>query len=208
MTRRLASIDKLRFGSLKVRITVLYAGLFAAILAVIVVIAGNGLARFAESNATRDLQANARVFDELLDLRARQMRGSADVLSRDFGFREAVATQDGATIDSALASLKSRSRTDAAFVVGLDGTLLASGDARIPSAEALWYPLDEGREKGIIRVGDRLALAAASPIEAPDLIGWLVLAQPLDRTELDGWPSSPPSMWRRRSHRPIACPRG
>ena len=185
MTRRLASIDKLRFGSLKVRITVLYAGLFAAILAVIVVIAGNGLARFAESNATRDLQANARVFDELLDLRARQMRGSADVLSRDFGFREAVATQDGATIDSALASLKSRSRTDAAFVVGLDGTLLASGDARIPSAEALWYPLDEGREKGIIRVGDRLALAAASPVEAPDLIGWLVLAQPLDRAELE-----------------------
>ena len=185
MTRRLASIDKLRFGSLKVRITVLYAGLFAAILAVIVVIAGNGLARFAEANATRDLQANARVFDELLDLRARQMRGSADVLSRDFGFREAVATQDGATIDSALASLKSRSRTDAAFVVGLDGTLLASGDARIPSAEALWYPLDEGREKGIIRVGDRLALAAASPVEAPDLIGWLVLAQPLDRAELE-----------------------
>ena len=185
MTRRLASIDKLRFGSLKVRITVLYAGLFAAILAVIVVIAGNGLARFAEANATRDLQANARVFDELLDLRARQMRGSADVLSRDFGFREAVATQDGATIDSALASLKSRSRTDAAFVVGLDGTLLASGDARIPSAEALWYTLDEGREKGIIRVGDRLALAAASPVEAPDLIGWLVLAQPLDRAELE-----------------------
>ena len=185
MTGTLANMDKLRFGSLKVRITVLYAGLFAAVLAVIVVIAGNELDRFAEANATRDLQANARVFDELLDLRARQMRGSADVLARDFGFREAVATQDGATIDSALASLKSRSKTDAAFVVGLDGTLLASGDARIPSAEALWYPLDEGREKGIIRVGDRLALAAASPVEAPDLIGWLMLAQPLDRAELE-----------------------
>lgn len=179
------SIDKLRFGSLKARITVLYAGLFAAILGMIVIIAGEGLARFAEANATRDLQANARVFDELLNLRARQMRGSADVLSRDFGFREAVATQDGATIDSALASLKSRSRTEAAFVVGLDGTLLASGDARIISAEALWNPLDQGREKGIIRLGDRLALAAASPVKAPDLIGWLVLAQPLDRDELE-----------------------
>jgi diguanylate cyclase (GGDEF)-like protein len=185
MSGRRASIDRLRFGSLKARITVLYAGLFAAILAIIVLIAGNGLVRFAEANATRDLQANARVFDELLDLRARQMRGSADVLSRDFGFREAVATRDGATIDSALASLKSRSRAHAAFVVGLDGTLLASGDAPIPSAEALWYPLSEGREKGIIRIGDRLALAAASPVEAPDLIGWLVLAQPLDRAELE-----------------------
>ena len=125
------------------------------------------------------------MFDELLDLRAAQMRSSADVLSRDFGFRAAVATRDGATIDSALASLKSRSGTAAAFVVGLDGTLLASGDTRIASAEALWYPLDEGRQKGVIRLGDRLALAAASTIEAPDLIGWLVLAQPLDGAEMD-----------------------
>ena len=185
MNTRLRDILALRFGSLKLRIAVLYAGLFAVVLGTIVVIAVTGLSRFGEANAARDLAANARVFDELLDMRARQMRGSADVLSRDFGFREAVATQDSPTIDSALASLKSRSHTEAAFVVGLDGTLLASGDARIPSPEALWGPLDQGQQRGIIRIGGKLALAAASPIEAPDLIGWLVLAQPLDRAELD-----------------------
>lgn len=178
-------VDKLRFGSLGLRIAVLYAGLFAIVLAVILFIAGSGLGRFAEASATRDLQANTRVFGELLDLRARQMRGAADVLARDFGFREAVATGDGATIDSALESLKARSRANAAFVVGADGTLLASGDQRIVSPEALWEPLDEGRERGMIRVGDKLALAAAAPIETPDLVGWLVLAQPLDKSELE-----------------------
>jgi diguanylate cyclase (GGDEF)-like protein len=177
--------DKMRFGSLGLRIAILYAGLFAAVLAVILVLAGGGLARFGEASATRDLEANSRVFGELLDLRARQMRGAADVLARDFGFREAVATDDGATIDSALTSLKARSRADAAFVVGLDGTLLASGDTRIVAPEALWNPLDEGRERGMIRVGGKLALAAAAPIETPDLVGWLVLAQPLDKSELD-----------------------
>ncbi len=181
MIRRLKS---LRFGSLKLRIAVLYAGLFALVLATIVAIAGSGLTRFGEDSATRDMAANARVFDEIIDLRARQMRGSADVLSRDFGFREAVATEDSPTIDSALESLKARSRTHAAFVVGLDGTLLASGDARVSSPESLWYRLDEGQQHGIIRIGDQLSLAAASPIEAPDLIGWLVLAQPLDKAEL------------------------
>lgn len=185
MTSALNVVDKLRFGSFGLRIAVLYAGLFAMVLAVILFIAGSGLARFAEASATRDLQANTRVFGELLDLRARQMRGAADVLARDFGFREAVATADAATIDSALDSLKARSRADAAFVVGIDGTLLASGDERIGAPEALWEPLDEGRERGMIRVGDKLALAAAAPIETPDLVGWLVLAQPLDKSELD-----------------------
>lgn len=185
MTSALNVVDKLRFGSFGLRIAVLYAGLFAIVLAVILFIAGSGLARFAEASATRDLQANTRVFGELLDLRARQMRGAADVLARDFGFREAVATADAATIDSALDSLKARSRADAAFVVGIDGTLLASGDERIGAPEALWEPLDEGRERGMIRVGDKLAQAAAAPIETPDLVGWLVLAQPLDKSELD-----------------------
>ena len=185
MTRALRTFDALRFGSLKLRIASLYAGLFALVLAVVVAVAGNGLSRFGEASATRDLQSNARVFDEILDLRARQLRRSADVLSRDFGFREAVATNDAITIDSALESLKSRSDANAAFVIGIDGSLLASGDARIANPDALWYPLDEGQRRGIIAVGEELALAAASPVEAPDTIGWLVLAQPLNRTELE-----------------------
>jgi len=178
-------IDALRFGSLKLRIAVLYAGLFALVLAATALIADQGLSRFGENSAARDMEANARVFDEILTLRASQMRGSADVLARDFGFREAVATGDGATIGSALESLKSRSRSDAAFVVGLDGSLVAAGDARIGSTEAMWSALDEGRQRGIIPVGGQLSLAAASPIMSPDLTGWLVLAQPLDRAELD-----------------------
>ena len=185
MSARLLSFDALRFGSLKLRIAVLYAGLFALVLAVVVIIAVDGLSRFGENSAARDMNSNARVFDEILELRSRQMRGSADVLARDFGFREATATRDAPTIESALESLQMRSRTDAAFVLELDGSMLAQADASIASPEALWYALDEGTQHGIIRLGDELALAAAAPIEAPDLIGWLVLAQPLDAAELD-----------------------
>lgn len=175
----------LRFGSLKLRIAVLYAALFAAVLAIIMVIVGQGVARFAENSAERDLSANARVFDEILDLRARQMRGSADVLSRDFGFREAIATNDRATIASALESLRDRSQSRAAFVIGYDGSLIGTSDTSSLSAETLWGPLDSGKERGVIRLDDTIALAAASPIEIPDLVGWLVLAAPLDRTEMD-----------------------
>ena len=184
MTGALRSIDQLRFGSLKVRIAALYALLFAAVLAIVMITVGQGIERFGERSASRDLTANARVFDEILELRASQMRGAADVLSRDFGFREAVATRDEGTIVSALDSLRNRSRSSAAFVVGLDGSVVGTPGAKLPAVETIWGPLDEGRERGVIRLEGRLALAAASPIEAPNTIGWLVLAEPLDKQEM------------------------
>ena len=183
--RRLARLIQLRFGSLRLRIAVLYASLFAVVLAVVVTLAGSGLTRFAEASAAGDLAANARVFDEILAARARQMGDQADVLAHDFGFREAVATGDAPTIVSALDSLETRVRSDAAFVLTLDGEVLVAGDTGIPAPEALWTRLDAGETRGIIASSNGLALAAAAPIEAPDLIGWLVIAQPLDRAELD-----------------------
>jgi diguanylate cyclase (GGDEF)-like protein len=184
MTSRAALVRRFRFKSLKLRMAVAYVGLFAVILALVLLLAGNGIARFGENSATRDLAANARVFDEIIRLRAQQMRGSADVLSRDFGFREAVATADASTIESALLSLRERSRSDAAFVVGLDGSIVGSSEAALPPVAALWDALDGGQSHGIVEIGDKLALAAASPIEAPDTIGWLVVAQPLDSAEM------------------------
>lgn len=181
---RIGRIDLLRFGSLKLRMAALYAGLFAAVLAVVLIIAGQGVARFAEDASTRDLAANARVFDEILELRARQMRSTTDVLSRDFGFREAVATHDRPTIASALDSLRSRSSGSSAFVVGYDGTLTGSTADAMPDPMALWNALDEGKQYGVIMQGEQLALASASPVEVPDLIGWLVVTQPLDDAAL------------------------
>ncbi|MGB7409262.1 MAG: EAL domain-containing protein [Pontixanthobacter sp.] len=185
MIERLRALGQLRFGSLKLRIAALYTLLFAAVLSVIMVIVNQGVSSFGESSATRDLAANARVFDEILDLRARQMRGSADVLSKDFGFREAVATDDRATIASTLDSLRDRSNSEAAFVISYDGTIIGSSGNAIPDADRMWAPLDEGIEHGVIDVGGKTELAAASPIEAPDLIGWLIVTQSLAEGEMD-----------------------
>jgi diguanylate cyclase (GGDEF)-like protein len=182
---RLAGLARLRIGTLSTRIALLYAGLFAAVLALIVSLAAGGLARFVEAGASRDLAANARVFDEILAARARQMGDQADVLAHDFGFREAVATADAPTIASALASLEARVRSDTAFVLTLEGDVLAADPTRVPAPETLWARLDAGDTRGIIESERGLALAAAAPIEAPDLVGWLVIAQPLDRAELD-----------------------
>jgi diguanylate cyclase (GGDEF)-like protein len=184
--RPFARLLALRFGTLSTRIAVLYAGLFALVLGGVVSLAAEGLSRFGEASAARDLEANARVFDEILDARARQMGDQADVLGHDFGFREAVATGDAPTIASALTSLEERVRSDMAFVLTLEGEVLAADARGVPAPETLWARLDAGDTRGIIASETGvLALAAAAPIEAPDLIGWLVIAQPLDRAELD-----------------------
>lgn len=181
----LEKLARLRFGMLSTRIALLYAALFALVLGLVVSLAAGALARFGEASAARDLGANARVFDEILAARARQMGDQAGVLAHDFGFREAVATGDAPTIGSALVSLESRVRSDMAFVLTLDGDVLAADATGVPAPERLWAKLDKGAKRGIIRSDTGFALAAASPIEAPDLIGWLVIAQPLDREELD-----------------------
>lgn len=181
----LARLAGLRFGSLRTRIAVLYATLFAVVLALVVTLAAGGLTRFGENSAARDLGANARVFNEILATRAAQIRDHAELLSHDFGFREAVATSDQLTIDSALTSLKARGGYRSAFVLTLDGVVMSADKADIPGAADLWAELDAGKTSGIIKDDNGLALAAAAPIEAPDLIGWLVIAQPMNEVELD-----------------------
>ena len=181
----LARLTTLCFGTLSTRIALLYAALFALVLGLVVTLAVGALARFGEASAARDLAANARVFDEILTSRARQMGDQANVLAHDFGFREAVATGDAPTITSALNSLESRVRSDMAFVLTVEGEVLAADATGVPAPETLWTQLDKGGKRGIILSEQGFALAAAAPVEAPDLIGWLVIAQPLDRDELD-----------------------
>ena len=170
--------------SLRERIALLYGALFAIVLVAILLLVNSGIERHGEANAERDLAANARVFDEFLNHRVSEMESAANVLSRDFGFREAVATGDASTVASALRSIRKRSGTSAAFVIGMDGTLVTAGSRGLPPGEELIESLFDENTHGIMMVAGEPALAAASAIQAPDTIGWLVLAQPLDESEM------------------------
>lgn len=180
-----ARLKKWRFGSLKSRIATVYGLLFAGIFATVLLVAGNGIERFAEKTIASDMQSNARVFDEVIQQRARQMRRSADVLAADFGFRESVALGDAATIESALVNARARAKLPDAFVVMFDGNVIGHTPALSDKeSRDLWNALDSGDSRGIIADGRGVALAVAAPVNAPDLIGWLVLSQPLSAAEL------------------------
>ena len=174
-----------RFGSLRQRIAVIYAALFALVLGATTLLATSAATSFAERSIVGDMISNARVVDEVLTVRARQMRSAGEVMSADWGFREAVALRDGPTVASALDSLRGRSGVSLALLVDRDGRVIGGGDALGPNdATRLRQGLDHGRERGLICMNGRLAMAAAAPVEAPDRIGWLVLVQALNEREL------------------------
>ena len=82
LKKRLADIN-LRVGSLRVRIAVIYALLFAVAFGAVIVVASGGIEAYAARVISRDMAANADVFEEILELRANEMRAQADVLSGD-----------------------------------------------------------------------------------------------------------------------------
>lgn len=175
---------RVRPRTLRARVTVLLVALLAGVMGISVLVAGSGISLFAHRAAERDMAANARVFEQSIATREGQMRESALVVARDFGFREAFALDDRATLGSALGSLSARTGAAVAAVVTLDGVVVTSPGAPPLDGAALLPALDAGRTSGVIALRGKLALAVAAPVEMPDLAGWLVLAQPLGTQDL------------------------
>ncbi len=181
------------FRRLSTRLTVLYAGLFAVALGMVALAVYTAVAANAARAVRGELQANATVFDRLWDVRSGQLRDGAVILARDFGFREAVATHDKATIGSALENLKVRLGIDFAFIVGVDGEVAGADPKLLGSAgEAVRKALDNGEAQlgdqagagGVFVLGDTPYQAVSAPILSPSLVGWVVFASKLDRTEM------------------------
>jgi diguanylate cyclase (GGDEF)-like protein len=175
------------FRHLQTKLTVLYAGLFAAAM----LCASIALLALVERNATqqirRELIANGTVFDRLWAQRSAQLGGAAQLLARDYGFRAAVATGDRATTESALTNLRQRLGVPIAFVVGADASVTGLRNANAAEdAAKLWQALDAGELSGVVQLGGAARHVIAAPIMAPDLIGWVVFATNLDASEMQG----------------------
>ena len=174
------------FRFLRTRLTVLYMGLFGLTLlltAIAVVSAVSGSAR----RMVRDeLGASGEVYAHIWASRSAQLKQGAAMLAQDYGFREAVATGDEATVRSALDNLRARQGVDGALILGVDGYASATGVAVDDATlDLLFNGLDSGQvETGVIRIGDKTYQAVAAPIRAPVLIGWVVFTDTLDATQM------------------------
>lgn len=173
----------MRGGSFRTRIVALITALVLGAQAVTLLAVLAATDANVRTEATRQLERGARLFDRLLQTRNAQLLETVTVLVQDFGFREAVASGDAATIASALTN--HARRIDAANAMLLDpaGSLVASSEGT--DAESLPSLVARARHEGHL-----VAIAVfhqhpyqlvVVPVRAPLVVGWVAMGFPIDQ---------------------------
>lgn len=174
------------FRQLRTKLTVLYAGLFGVALILVSLAVYASISANAREVVRGELLSSGTVFDRVWTLKANQLEGGASLLSRDFGFREAVASRDDATIGSALENLRVRLGIDMAFIMGVDGRITGVDPAALKGADAKLMKAVEQQDNpaGVLVIGGTPYQTIAAPILSPTLVGWVVFASRLDAREM------------------------
>ena len=174
------------FTHLRTKLTVLYAALFGVTLLLISLAVFTAVYQAAQRQVRAQLTASGMVFDRVWSLRSDRLLEGATLLSRDYGFREAVATGDDATIVSAMENLKRRFSIDRAFILSVDGRVLGADAASIAGDAAKLAQAFEAGENlsGVVTLGGAPYHVMSAPVLSPDQVGWLVFAVRLDRAEM------------------------
>lgn len=172
------------FSRLRTRLTVLYAALFGAVLIAVSVSVFVAIRASALEQVRGEIGATGAAFDRIWSLRLDRLHESAGLLSRDFGFKGAVATRDEATIVSAMNNLQARIGVDQAFLMTVDGAVIG---AELPDGDAakLAAAFDAKDEPaGVVSLMGQPYQLVSAPVYTPELIGWIVFTVRLDREEM------------------------
>ena len=166
------------FKQFKVRLAVIFGILIAialsgAVLAVLLTTSNQ-----VERTLQRELTVSERLFRELMDSRAEQLRRAAEVLTDDFGFKRAVATEDRDTIVSALVNHGDRIGTDLIALQNPDGQEIASTH----SLDLKQLISGEQGGKALLVSEGQLYQVVTVPVTAPNLIAWATLGFEVNNT--------------------------
>ena len=160
------------YRRLRTKLTVSYLALFILVLFGILAAVYTSVARNAERVVRDELAASAVVFDRVWSLRTGQLENGAALLSQDFGFRAAVATHDGPTIQSALGNLRERLGLDLAIVTGPDGDVIAADGLTRSAGSADLQRLAASENPAGVFVLDGMPYQAVSaPVMSPSVVG-------------------------------------
>ncbi|HUE94346.1 putative bifunctional diguanylate cyclase/phosphodiesterase [Pseudomonas sp.] len=138
------------------------------------------------AQAREQLEVGSLVFQQLLEVRGRQLHDAVQVLVADFGFKDAVASGDSDTIRSALANHGARINAGAVMMLGLDGSLEVSTDRQISPQTAQWLSMQmmqrqrEGGAVFLMPMGARLYLLVQATVNAPVPIARVMMGFQVD----------------------------
>lgn len=150
---------------------------------VTIVLALGSIRAAVRSESARQLSATRAMLDRTLAERTRLLKSAADVLVRDYGFKEAVATSDQPTMQSVLANHAQRVSADLAVLYALDGSVISANTPALAeqASRNLHLPDADSDAAPFAIVGGRPYQIVIAPLRAPQTIAWVALGFALDR---------------------------
>ncbi|HVK99465.1 MAG TPA: cache domain-containing protein, partial [Dongiaceae bacterium] len=122
---------------------------------------------------SNDLAVGHGVLKRLLATREQQLLNSAEVLTADFGFKQAVASGDAATAQSALDNHGERIQADLMALVSLEGVVtvttrsaLTAGQA-FPDQDMVQTTLTDGGATAVVQLDNDLYQVIMLPVKVP-----------------------------------------
>jgi diguanylate cyclase (GGDEF)-like protein len=173
--------------SLQRRIVVVFVGLLVLVMGLVLALVHTTSQRIVGAEAKRELVIGSKVFQRLLDQNQRQLDTAATVLSADFAFREAIATQDQATVRSVIGNHGRRIHAQVMMVASPDGQLIASTQRDAAPGDTFPFPIllkaaqESGKSAGFrqMRNGSLYQMVMV-PIMAPQPIAWVAMGFQVD----------------------------
>lgn len=178
-------LSAIQFGSLQARIVTLFVLLFLVVQTLGFGFISRAISENARSSLREELSVGERVFSRQLAQNGQRLILAASILSADFGFREAIATNDEETIASALRNNGNRIKSDVMMLVGLDGRVVASTLAAkemsgtFPFTALFKSAEREGISSVVLFEGVPYQLVIV-PVKAPVVIAWVAVGFRID----------------------------
>jgi diguanylate cyclase (GGDEF)-like protein len=178
-----------RLRRLSTRIIVSFVVLLSAVQGTVFVLVDAANRSNAQRKVAEELDVGERIFARLLTAQREQLLQAARVLASDFALREAVATRDVGTIESALANHGGRINAALAILAAPDGTVIAevhpaaaptTRDGAFPFPALLAQARSAGTASGVALFDGHAYQLVLVPVLAPLPVGWAALGFAID----------------------------
>ena len=182
--------DAMKLRSLSSRLALLFAVLFTLVQTGVLLLVDRVSGSIAQERSEQELHLGERVFLRLLDQNQQRLLQAAEIVSKDFAFRQAIATGDSPTIASVLHNHGSRIQASVMMLVSPDNILIAdslhSGNKRpFPRPALIRAAQQHGRASTIMMIDDNLYQVVVVPVLTPDPIGWVAMGFLIDNEFLN-----------------------
>ncbi|MES2831539.1 MAG: EAL domain-containing protein [Pseudomonadota bacterium] len=176
----------MRFRSFESRIVGLFLFMMLLVQLAGFVAIRSGIDHNARASIRSELEISERVFKRLLQQNAQRLTEGAQLLAADFGFREAVTSNDRETIASALANHGARIGAATAVLIGQDRMIKASSIDKTPPdlLQSILRLVDQtaatGSASGNTLIDRHPYQVVVVPVKAPLTVGWVAMTFPID----------------------------